>query len=178
MPLTITGDRFETLIAGIERKLDSPDLIIELGESLAGHLKDGFAASGLQSRSGATIAALTYVGQPESSGTGWSIGVGDANAAGSESDSPPRGVLKAFQQDNSLRPSPWKDMPQTYKDKLESLRRSGMYGGRGPMYANYLWVQDRGSAEAYISGHNYLDPAVAAWRQEVPSIINGYLNVT
>jgi hypothetical protein len=176
MPLTITGDRFETLISGIERNLDSPELIIELGNSLTEHLAAGFAGSGLQSRSGATVAALSYVGQPEPSADGWSIGVGNADAAGSESDPAPQGVLSAFQENNKLRPSPWYQMEQTYKDKLESLRRSGMYGGRGPMYANYLWVQDRGNSKAFIDAHNYIDPSVEAWRQEAPDIVNRYLH--
>lgn len=175
MPVTVTGQGFNTFIEGIRRKLDSPDLIQQLGNSLAQALKEGFQSSGLQSRSGATVAALSFVGEPERVGNGWRIGVGNADEAGHPEDPAPSGTLRQFFQDNPvLRPTPWRRIPPDYKEQLEVMRRAGMYGGRGPSYANYLWVQNYGSSGAEIEGRNYIDPAIDQWRQQVPEMIQEY----
>lgn len=172
MPLTITGERLDQRIEILERKLNSPDLILALGSDLASALGDAYESSGLRVVSGAGIRALTYIGEPERSGNGWTIGVGDRGALGDEGDPAPRGVLRQFQEDNGLRPSPWKYMLQSYKDKLETMRRSGMYGGRGPLYANYMWVQDQGNATAYITGRNLIDNGVSVWRSRADDIVS------
>lgn len=181
MPVTVTGNRFDTFIQEIEQKLNSPDLIQQLGESLAESLKQGFLSSGLQSQSGATVAALTFVGEPEQTGNGWRIGVGNAEEAGHPEDPAPTGTLRAFFNDfqrafpgSNLRPTEWRRIPPDFKTLLEAERRAGMYGGRGPMYANYLWAQNYGSGAAHIAPHGYIDPALESWRQQVPDMIREY----
>ncbi len=169
-------------VQNLESRIVTPELVQELGNRLAEKLVDGFNSSGLVSRSGATVAALSSVGEPVQRGNGWSIGVMDASAAGHPEDEAPRGTLRdfftdmrrAYPQDN-LRPSPWKDIPQTYKDFLEAERRSGMYGGRGPDYANYLWVQDEGNARIYIPSHPYIARSVDEWKAEAPDIIERHV---
>lgn len=171
----ITGNRFDQFIDGIQRKIESPDLIVSLGNRLSEQLQLGFGASGLTPRSGATLRALESISEPERTGNGWRIGVGDASALGSESDSAPRGVLRQFFEDNpQIRPSPWRRIPETYKQKLEAMRRAGMYGGRGPNYANYFWAQDQGSTGAHISKRDIVNPALDRWRSEVPYFIEDY----
>jgi hypothetical protein len=150
-----------------------------LGESLAENLVSSFGAVGLVSRSGATVRALSYVGGAERTGDGWSIGVGNVDVTGEENDPAPAGTLRAFFEDNPyLTPSPWRRIPQAYKEKLEAMRRSGMYGGRSSEYANYMWVQDRGSSEAMIKGRNFISRGLDVWRGNAPAIINRYLNGT
>ncbi len=176
MPIAITGGRFEQFISGIEAKLDSSDLIVELGNRLSEQLRLGFSASGLTPRSGASIRALEYVGQPERITNGWRIGVGNADALGDESQPAPRGVLRAFFSDNKLKPTPWRGIPPDYKVKLEAMRRAGMYGGRGQNYANYLWVQNRGNMGVYISARNFIGPAIERWREDARYLIEEYLH--
>lgn len=171
MPLRITGDRLDLAIEGLERSLNSPDLVRMLADDLADSLEEAYFTSGLQVVSGAGLQALTYVGEPQRRGSGWSIGVGDADALGSESEPAPKGVLRQFQEDYGLRPSPWKHMPMRYQDILASMRRTGMYGGRGPKYANYMWVQDVGSYDAYIRSRKFIDRGVSSWRSRADDVV-------
>lgn len=175
MPVTVSGTSLDQYISNLEAKFNSPDLIEAMAESLAGHLQESFQASGLQSRSGAGLSALTYVGEPERTGQGWSMGVGDRDALGGENDPAPRGVLRQFFSDNpSITPSKWRRIPRSYKEQLEAMRRAGMYGGRGPNYANYMWIQNSGNATAEIGGRHFIESAVSEWKTQVPDIINDW----
>jgi len=173
MPVTVNGAGLDQWIAGIKGRFESPELIQQLGQSLADDLGLAFMASGLTSRSGAGFKAITTVNEPEKTANGWKIGVGDRKALGDENQTAPRGTLRAFFEDNpTIRPSPWRGIPQSYKEKLEAMRRAGMYGGRGPDYANYMWVQNRGSGEAHIAGRHFIETGLNRWRGRVPDIIN------
>jgi hypothetical protein len=163
----------------IELKYTGGDLPRTLAQALSDQLIAGYESSGLVTRSGATLKAWEKVGEPTVSSDGFEIGVGDAEAAGSPQDEAPRGVLREFFTDMKrafpgeyLRPSPWKDIPQTYKGILESARRSGMYGGRGPDYANYLWAQEEGRSEVYIPAHPYINAAVEEWKNMISDIVS------
>ncbi len=172
---TTSGDSLDQAILNLKGKLNSPDLVTQMGQSLSEQLKESFTASGLISRSSATLEALSYVGEPQRISNGWTIGVGNRDDLGAEDEPAPRGVLREFFNDNpELRPSPWRGIPESYQEKLASLRRAGMYGGRGPTYANYMWVQDKGSAEAYISGRHFIESGLAMWRSIAPDIISSW----
>jgi hypothetical protein len=168
-------------IQRIELRYTSGDLPRALAQALSDQLIAGYESSGLVTRSGATRKAWDTVGEAIVSNDGFEIGVGDAEAAGGPQDQAPRGVLRQFFTDMKsafpeeyLRPSPWKDIPQSYKGFLETQRRSGMYGGRGPDYANYLWAQEEGRSDVYIPSHPYINAAVEEWRSRVSGIIGNY----
>ena len=170
--ILITGNRFDQRIEMIQKSLNSPDLVEAIGYNLAAHLAEQYSFSGLEVRSGAALNALTYVGEAERvGGNAWTIGVGNREDLGEEDQPAPEGTLRAFFNDNpEIPPSPWKFIPPDYKMKLEQLRRMGMYGGRGPSYANYIWVQNNGSASAYIDRRQFIDGALMYWRNEAQSI--------
>lgn len=173
MPVTTSGTSLTQWIDGLRGKFNSPDLVQSLGNALAEDLVQAFQESGLQSQSGATVRALSYVGEPERSGNAWRIGVGDKDALGNEYDPAPRGTLRQFFNDNpGLKPTPWRAIPPAYKQQLELMRRAGMYGGRGPNYANYMWVQNAGNSAAGISGHGFIEMGLSTWRGQVPDLIN------
>jgi hypothetical protein len=124
----------------------------------------------LESQSGATVRALSVVGEPyrwsNQYGTGWKVVVGDAEALGNKSDSAPRGTLRAFYDylEGNLESTgrvipytPWAQIPNYYKGLLEQGRRAGMFGGRGPNYANYAWIQDAGNAKADITATHFIE---------------------
>jgi len=176
MPVTFRRAGLDTFIEGIKRKIESPDLIVELGNSLSQNLVAAVGSSGLSSKSGSIVKALSKVGEPERTPTGWRIGVGDAKATGLPSDPAPRGTLRAFFTDNpGVRPSPWRGIPPNYQDVLERMRRAGMYGGRGADYANYMWVQDKGNTKAHISPRGFINTGFTTWKAQVPGIIERHL---
>lgn len=189
MSVTFSGDRARQIIQGIRQKMESPDLIVELGNSMAANLVGSFNASGLTSQSGATVRALSKVGEPERTANGWRIGVGDGEAAGKEGQPAPRGTLRAFYDyiEGGLegyagatgrvhKYTDWWGMSSANKRLLEQGRRAGLFGGRGPDYANYLWVQDKGNARARITAKPFIDIGVGMWRESAPDIVNRHFN--
>jgi len=178
MPVTVNERGLDTFIEGIRQRVESPDMIVALGNSLSNHLVESLESSGLTSRSGATVRALSFVGKPERTSSGWRIGVGDKSATGLPSDSAPRGTLRAFFDDHKdIKPSKWRYMKQSTKDILEGMRRAGMYGGRGQNYANYMWVQDKGdmSDKVRIPARGFVNTGLTAFRSEAPNIIQSHL---
>jgi len=174
MPVTITGNGRDFIIR-LQRKLESPDLIQQLGETLADSLQQGFDASGLKSDSGATKNALSKVGQPQRTGSGWSIGVGDARRLGEPNETAPHGTLREFFRDfpEAFAPA-WKYIPQAYQEKLAQMRRAGMYGGRGPDYAHYAWAQERGSARAFIPQRAFIEYGRGMFAARATRIVEAY----
>jgi len=175
MSVTVSGDNLDQFLEGLESRFNSPEVAMLLAQDLSEKLVESFSSSGLDSRSGATVRALSYVAEPERTGNGWILGVGDRDALGEEDQSAPRGTLRSFFSDHpEIRPSPWAYIPQSYKDVLESMRRAGMYGGRGPDYANYMWVQNAGNAEAGISGKHFIESALSSWESGSDDIVNDW----
>lgn len=171
--ITVSGDSLDQAILDLRGRLNSPDLVTQIGRGLSDQLKESFTDSGLISRSGATLRALSFVGEPQRIGNAWTIGVGSREDLGEENQPAPTGTLRAFFGDNpELYPTPWKGIPQSYQEKLAQLRRTGLYGGRGATYANYMWVQNAGAPSAYITGRHFIESALAQWRSDVPNIIS------
>ena len=176
MSITTSGDNLDIFIRDVEDSLESSELISSLGDTLSGTLVDSFHASGLQSKSGATVKALEYVSDPQRIDGGWKIGVGNGDALGEEGQSAPRGTLRSFFSDRpEIRPTTWAGIPPSYKDVLESMRRSGMYGGRGPDYANYAWVQNSGNSAAGIPSTGFIDSGVSNFMTAADDVIAVYL---
>lgn len=181
MPVVINDQRLTQVITGIQQKLESPDLIVALAKSMSGHLVDAFGTSGLQSDSGATVSALSKIGEPEKTATGWAIGVGDGDAVGSENTPAPRGTLRAFynylaESGRVWRYTDWWGMSRANKRLLANARRAGLFGGRGADYANYMWVQNAGNAKAGVRAHHFIEAGLQAWRQDAPDIIRKHLS--
>lgn len=181
MPVTINNQRLTQIIEGIKQKIESPDMIVALGQSLSRHLVESFSESGLNSESGATVRALSKVGEPERTSDGWRIGVGDGEAAGSENTPTPRGTLRAFydylaQSGRVWRYTDWWGMSRANKRLLADARRVGLFGGRGMDYANYMWVQNNGNGVAKVKAHHFIESGIQAWRSEVPDIVNQHLS--
>ena len=173
MPVTITRSGYDIALR-LKQKIESPDLILELGQALSDDIGLSFVASGLRSKTGSALDAITDVGTPQRSGAGWSIGVGNAGRTGRPGGSAPRGVLEEFLRDNDLGPRYWKYIPKLYKDKLEMMRRAGMYGGRGPDYANYVWAQERGNGRALIPARGFIEAGLGRWMSRASGIVGGY----
>lgn len=150
-------------------------MIQELGQALSNDLVEAFRASGLKSISGATVAALSVVNEPERTASGWKIGVGDQEALGDENEPAPEGTLRAFVKDFSLKPvRAWKYLDNDAKQTLAIMRRAGQYGGKGWKYANYMWVQNKGNPRAHIDGRGFIEAGVAKFQAEAPELINNW----
>jgi hypothetical protein len=178
MPVTVTGESLTQFISGLKRQFNSPDLIQELGQALSDNLVEAFTASGLNSRSGATVEALSVVGEPQRTGTGWNIGVGNKEALGNENESAPRNTLREFYDSigggtgQVRKYANWQGLSDSNKALLEQGRRAGLFGGRGPKYANYMWIQNKGNPKAIITGRHFIEQGVASFQSQAPNIIN------
>jgi hypothetical protein len=94
---------------------------------------------------------------------------------GDVNQSAPRGTLREFFEDNKEATAPvWRYIPGRYKEKLEAMRRAGMYGGRGPDYANYVWAQEKGNAKALIAGRHFIENGTNRWRARRGQIIDDW----
>jgi len=162
-------------IQSIEVKFNSPGLVMQLGYSLANSLLKNTPID-----TGAAERALTYVGEPERTSTGWSIGVGDKSRTGDKDDPAPSGTLRDFftylkQSGVKVRPSNWWGLPGELKQKLAAERRAGKFGGRGEGYANYIWVQNYGNAKAGITATHFIEKSLDEFRANSDRIIGDYL---
>jgi hypothetical protein len=167
-----TGSDLNQRIIDFRAQLNDPSLAVRIANDLANKLQEAFRNTGLISRSGATLQALSYVSNPERISNGWAIGVGRYRDLGDESQPAPMGTLRDFFADNPvLRPTPWRMIPRPYQEKLAQLRRMGLYGGRGATYANYAWVQNAGNSVAYIPARNFMTLGLNTWRSNVPKLI-------
>lgn len=174
MPITVQQQGIDRFLIQMDRKLNSPDLAIQLAQDLSSKL-----VASAPVETGATKAALSKIGEPQRTATGWTIGVGDKEQTGSEGESAPRGTLRAFfdylaASGLPVRPSNWWGLSSDNKALLLQGRRTGKFGGRGAMYANYMWIQNRGNAIAGIRGTMFIDRAILEWRANVPNVIRGY----
>jgi len=181
MPVTFNSANLSQFIDGIKLRFDSPELVTRLGQELAKDLGQAFSASGLQSRSGAGLAALTTVGEPTRNGRGWQISVGDKSALGSKNDPAPKGTLAQFytylEGTGRVRKyTKWAQMSKSNQELLEKMRRAGLMGGRGPKYANYMWIQNYGNATAQITGRHFIENGLTAFRARSRGIINDWWN--
>jgi hypothetical protein len=171
MPTVISGN-LDQVILELRNRLNSPDLAKALGKSLSEHLQDSFSAS-LEERSGNTLRALEYISEPQREGNRWIIGVGKKSDLGTADEPAPVGTLREFFDDfPELRPGPWKSIPESYQDRLAQMRRQGMYGGKGPTYANYAWIQNQGAPTAFINATHFIDTAKQEWQADVPRVID------
>ncbi len=171
MPIQIVIESAGRLIS----KLESPELITTLGNLLAQRLSGAAPVS-----SGATQRALSVVGQPQKTETGWKIGVGSGRDTGQPEDASPHGTLRAFYDylestGVRVRRTAWSGLSRDNKLRLEQERRAGRFGGKGPTYANYLWVQNFGNPVARIGGTHFLERAVEDFREEAGEVIRQYL---
>jgi len=179
MPVTSNLSGLNRFIDDIKLRFDDPGLVRVLGQELSKDLTSAFSESGLQSRSGATIQALSTIGEPEKVGRGWRITVGDKSALGSPDDPAPRGTLRRFYDylEGTGRVhafTKWSGMSRSNKELLQEMRRAGLMGGRGPRYANYMWVQNYGSATAEISGRHFIERGQERFRSRASGIINDW----
>lgn len=147
-------------------RLESPELIQALGNDLAQRLAQNAPVA-----SGATSRALSHVGQPQRTATGWQIGVGNAQALG-EPNAPitPSGQLRAFYSylestGVKVRYTDWFGLSRPNKEAYETFRRT--IGGWDANTAFYAWIQN--------SRSHFLDRALDEFRQDAPDIIRGYL---
>ena len=160
----------------LQIKFNSPGLAMQLGYSLATALLENAPVD-----TGATASAVSRVTDPERTATGWSIGVGDKTKTGDESTPAPRGTLRAFYNylegtGRDFRYSNWRGLSKDNKTLLAQGRRAGLFGGRGIDYANYMWIQNSGNAEAGITGTHFLEHALEQWRGQASQIIQDYLS--
>jgi hypothetical protein len=172
MPVTVTVP--VTNLTRVLDKLESPELIERLGASLSKQLADNSPVA-----SGANKRAWQHIGTPTKIVGGWRIGVGDGEALGSPDDPAPRGTLRAFfdyLESQGAKPAytDWRNMQPAHQDKLEELRRGGLFGGRGADYANYAWIQNAGNMKARVTATHFIDRSLAEWRSEVPAIVRSY----
>ena len=187
MPVTISGQGLNQIVNNLHRLADDPELALQLGKALSECLVDAFQSTN-SSVSGATVRALSKVSPPEKTGSGWKISVGDGDAVGLESQSAPRGTLRAFYKFVEGGPersrgatgtikkySNWQGMSSANKRLLEQGRRAGMFGGRGPNYANYMWIQNTGNLKAGITGRGFIAKGTTQWRADVPRIVERYI---
>jgi len=188
MPIRVSGMDFRRQTEEIVQQMDSPELVEQLGQALSEELVKAFTTSGLKSQSGATVRALSVVGRPErwanQYGGGWRITVGDDDALGDKRDKPMKGTLASFysylegqlESEGPVIPyTPWKPIPDKYKRLLEQGRRAGMFGGKGPNYANYMWTQNYGSTKADIVGRHFIEAGVQNFRVRAGDIVDDFV---
>ena len=189
MPIRVSGMDFRRQTEEIVQQMDSPELVEQLGQALSEELVKAFTTSGLKSQSGATVKALSVVGEPKrwanQYGGGWRITVGDDDALGDKRDKPPSGTLAAFYSyleggigggDRVIPYTPWKQIPKKFKDELERARRmASLFGGRGPNYANYMWTQNYGSTKADIVGRHFIEAGVQNFRVRAGDIVDDFV---
>jgi hypothetical protein len=106
--------------------------------------------------------------------------VGDASKTGKPEDQAPTGTLRAFF--DYLQSTGWKGrytdwwgLSPENKEKLETERRGGKFGGLGPNYANYIWVQNYGNAKAGIKRKEFIEKSLEEFRKEAKRIIGDYI---
>ena len=174
MPVSVQMAGANQVLERLKQKLSSPELVEQLGTSLATQL-----SAVAPRETGATAAALGTVGTPTQTGAGWSIGVGDKEKVGNRNEPAPSGTLRDFYEylkntGNGVKPTDWWGLAPDLKELLASERRTGRFGGRGAGYANYMWVQNYGNAKARIRGTYFLQEAIKAWRAQVSEIVRAY----
>lgn len=142
---------------------------------------------------GAMSDALGYVSQPEKTGKGWKVGVGNRKYLGDKETPSPKGTIWAFLKDypqffkfpreingrkNYSKATAWRDLPEAGKRMLDGQRQAGKYGGIGANYARYIWAQNDGNAGAGITAQNFLETAIKSWKAKVPELVRMYLAQT
>lgn len=124
---------------------------------------------------------LTVVFDGKKIGPGvWQAGVGDKKMIGSPSDKAPRGTISQFlkevggpeynfwpgrQKVNSR--YAWWALPSFLKERLQAERLAGRFGGEtgvGAGRSPYMYSQDRGNANAGITGQRFISMAFVVWR--------------
>lgn len=184
MAVRTVSSGLNQVVEGIRRKVNTPDLIIELGDALVARLSYYTSgAPGVKPQSGALQDALTFMGAAQQTTSGWSIGVGKKEFLGDSSIASPQGTIAEFLSDypkyrrkrnNPQKKNAWWDLPKEAKDRLDSDRMTGKYGGIGAQFARYVWAQNDGAVGASIVGRHFIEKAIDEWKQEVPSIVKQY----
>jgi hypothetical protein len=193
MPVTSTlaslGSRLQVKILGA---IASPELAQHLGQTLSEDIVAEYFSSGMKSQTGNTVDTLSYVGEPERTATGISIGVvGPGNRIGDPSDAAPKGTIRAFldwynKQDGLPKffirggvPSQyaWWMLSSVQKQVLQRERLAGRFGGESAAGAGrvpYAWLHEKGNTAASIQGRQFIEKGLARWRGRVSGIIDSW----
>lgn len=181
--------RLFTRLERQRRTLRSAKFIEDLGSTLKVNLQEN-----APTQTGTLIRNLGTTSGVRETAEGLRLGYGQRSAIGPDDQGAPRGTIKAFLRDfpefkrkwSRVKTAnrAWWALPQAGKEELQRQRQAGRYGGEsgvGAKKSPYLYPQSgafpgwqRAAAKASISSRDFIETALADWREYVPSVISAW----